>query len=103
MCPVIGAEPGHSFLSQGHAGAALLRPLVVVERTEDFVRMNSTVVFKNALFTTDILAAVRPTDLKDPETGNVEKFIRGQMKLLNDELLLEEQPFIVDGPAGIFG
>ena len=83
--------------------AALLRPLVVVERTEDFVRMNSTVVFKNALFTTDILAAVRPTDLNDSETGNVEKFIRGQMKLLNEELLLEEQPFIVDGPAGIFG
>jgi hypothetical protein len=30
-------------------------------------------------------------------------FTMGQVKLLNEDLLLEELPIIVDGPPGVFG
>lgn len=83
--------------------AECMRPLRVVERTGDIVRLNGIVVFKNALFSTDILLAKNPTDLHDPEAGVKEHLTLGQMKLTNEELLLEDLPIEIDGPPGIFG
>jgi len=63
----------------------------------------STVVFKNALFKTDIKVAPYEMEAYDAEAGVNEPFTIGQMKLTNEELLLEELNIPVDEPPGEFG
>lgn len=65
--------------------------------------LTATVIFKNALFKTDIKIAHHETDVFDPESNQPEHFTIGQMKLTNEDLLLEELNVPVDPPPGEFG
>jgi hypothetical protein len=70
---------------------------------DNLFTMTCTVVFKNALFRTDIKVAPYEMDVYDPELGAPEHFTIGQMKLTNEELLLEELNVPIDPPPGEFG
>lgn len=70
---------------------------------DNLFTMTCTVVFKNALFKTDIKVAPYELDVYDPELGAPEHFTIGQMKLTNEELLLEELNVPIDPPPGEFG
>jgi len=70
---------------------------------DNLFTLTATVVFKNALFRTDIKVAPYEMDVFDPEIGAPEHFTIGQMKLTNEELLLEELNMPVDPPPGEFG
>jgi len=70
---------------------------------DNMFTMTCTVVFKNALFRTDIKVAPYEMDAYDPELGTTEHFTIGQMKLTNEELLLEELNVPIDPPPGEFG
>ncbi|HEU0118177.1 MAG TPA: hypothetical protein VFR09_06040 [Alphaproteobacteria bacterium] len=70
---------------------------------DNLFTLNATVVFKNALFKTDIKIAPYEMDVFDPETNAPEHFTIGQMKLTNEELLLEELNVPIDPPPGEFG
>ncbi|MDD5587051.1 MAG: hypothetical protein PHY92_08895, partial [Alphaproteobacteria bacterium] len=70
---------------------------------DNLFTMTCTVVFKNALFRTDIKVAPYEMDVYDPEMGAPEHFTIGQMKLTNEELLLEELNVPIDPPPGDFG
>ncbi len=70
---------------------------------DNLFTMTCTVVFKNALFKTDIKVAPYEMDVYDPELGAPEHFTIGQMKLTNEELLLEELNVPIDPPPGEFG
>jgi hypothetical protein len=70
---------------------------------DNLFTLTATVVFKNALFRTDIKIAPYETEVYDPEVGAPEKFTIGQMKLTNEELLLEELNIPVEPPPGEFG
>ena len=83
--------------------ARKLQPLRIVERHENHVRMNGTVIFKNALFTTDIILALVKTEISNPDEDQPEEFSLGQLKLLNEDALLEELPIVIDRPPGILG
>ncbi|MGE3622821.1 MAG: hypothetical protein AB7H77_02955, partial [Bdellovibrionales bacterium] len=56
----------------------------------------------NALFKTDIKIAPMEMDVFDPELGAPEHFTIGQMKLTNEDLLLEELNVPIDPPPGEF-
>lgn len=80
-----------------------LRALYVVDRSEPkMVRLRATAIFKNALFLTDILIAVQPCERQD-EDSTMEKFTIGQVKLSDEQLLLEDLPVKVSGPPSVFG
>ncbi len=70
---------------------------------DNLITMTATVVFKNALFKTDIKLAPFEMDVFDPEAGASEHFSIGQMKLTNEELLLEDLHVPIDPPPGEFG
>ena len=70
---------------------------------DNLYTLTATVVFKNALFKTDIKIAPYEMDVFDPETNQPEHFTIGQMKLTNEDLLLEELNVPVDPPPGEFG
>jgi hypothetical protein len=70
---------------------------------DNLFTLTATVVFKNALFSTDIKIAPYEMDVFDPELGAPEHFTIGQMKLTNEDLLLEELNVPVDPPPGEFG
>ena len=70
---------------------------------DNLITLTATVVFKNALFKTDIKIAPFEMDVFDPEAGAPEHFTIGQMKLTNEELLLEDLNVPVDPPPGEFG
>ena len=70
---------------------------------DNLFTLTATVVFKNALFRTDIKVAPYEMDVFDPEIGAPEHFTIGQMKLTNEDLLLEELNVPVDPPPGEFG
>ncbi len=70
---------------------------------DNLFTLTCTVVFKNALFKTDIKVAPYEMDVYDPEAGAPEHFTIGQMKLTNEELLLEELNVPIDPPPGEFG
>ncbi len=70
---------------------------------DNLFTLTATVVFKNALFRTDIKVAPYEMDAFDPELGAPEHFTIGQMKLTNEELLLEELNVPIDPPPGEFG
>lgn len=59
--------------------------------------------FKNALFKAEIYVAPYETDVMNEETGSEEHFTMGQMKIANEELLLEDMDVRVDPPPGEFG
>jgi hypothetical protein len=70
---------------------------------DNLYTLSATVVFKNALFKTDIKIAPYEMDAFDAETNQPEHFTIGQMKLTNEDLLLEELNVPVDPPPGEFG
>jgi hypothetical protein len=70
---------------------------------DNLFTMTCTVVFKNALFKTDIKVAPYEMDVYDPELGAPEHFTIGQMKLTNEDLLLEDLNVPIDPPPGEFG
>lgn len=70
---------------------------------DNLYTLTASVVFKNALFKTDIKIAPYDMDVFDPETNQPEHFTIGQMKLTNEELLLEELNVPIDPPPGEFG
>jgi hypothetical protein len=70
---------------------------------DNLFTLTGTVVFKNALFRTDIKIAPLEMDAHDPDVNENEHFTIGQMKLTNEELLLEELSIPVDPPPGEFG
>lgn len=70
---------------------------------DNLITLTATVVFKNALFRTDIKVAPFEMDVFDPEINAPEHFSIGQMKLTNEELLLEDLNVPVDPPPGEFG
>lgn len=81
-----------------------LAPLEIRPRTaEDHVRLTATVIFKNALFQTDVIIATRPTEIKDDATDVMEVFTLGQMKLTDEDLLVEELSVEIARPPGVFG
>jgi hypothetical protein len=70
---------------------------------DNLITLTATVVFKNALFKTDIKIAPFEMDVFDPEIGAPEHFTIGQMKLTNEDLLLEDLNVPIDPPPGEFG
>jgi len=70
---------------------------------DNLYTLTATVVFKNALFKTDIKIAPYEMDVFDAELGQPEHFTIGQMKLTNEDLLLEELNVPIDPPPGEFG
>jgi hypothetical protein len=70
---------------------------------DNLFTLTATVVFKNALFKTDIKIAPYEMDVFDPEQNAPEHFTIGQMKLTNEDLLLEELNVPIDPPPGEFG
>ena len=70
---------------------------------DNLITLTATVVFKNALFKTDIKIAPFEMDVFDPEINAPEHFTIGQMKLTNEDLLLEDLNIPVDPPPGEFG
>ncbi|MFA6279564.1 MAG: hypothetical protein WC612_02065 [Bdellovibrionales bacterium] len=70
---------------------------------DNLFTLTATVVFKNALFKTDIKVAPYEMDVFDAEAGVPEHFTIGQMKLTNEELLLEELNLPIDPPPSEFG
>ncbi len=70
---------------------------------DNLFTLTATVVFKNALFKTDIKIAPYEMDVFDAELGAPEHFTIGQMKLTNEDLLLEELNVPIDPPPGEFG
>ncbi len=70
---------------------------------DNLFTLTATVVFKNALFKTDIKIAPYEMDVFDAEAGVPEHFTIGQMKLTNEELLLEELNLPIDPPPSEFG
>ncbi|MDD3029037.1 MAG: hypothetical protein PHS57_01965 [Alphaproteobacteria bacterium] len=70
---------------------------------DNLITLTATVVFKNALFKTDIKIAPFEMDAFDPELNAPEHFGVGQMKLVNEDLLLEDLNVPIDPPPGEFG
>jgi hypothetical protein len=70
---------------------------------DNLYTLTATVVFKNALFKTDIKIAPYEMDVFDAELNQPEHFTVGQMKLTNEDLLLEELNVPIDPPPGEFG
>jgi hypothetical protein len=70
---------------------------------DNLFTLTGTVVFKNALFRTDIKVAPMEMDAYDTELEENEHFTIGQMKLTNEELLLEDLNIPVDPPPTEFG
>jgi len=84
--------------------AALLKPVAYKGIGRDnLFTLTAIVVFKNALFKTDIKVAPYEMDVFDAEAGVPEHFTIGQMKLTNEDLLLEDLNIPVDPPPGEFG
>ena len=69
---------------------------------DNLLTLSAIVVFKNALFRTDIKIAPYEMDVFDAELGAPEHFTIGQMKLTNEDLLLEELNVPIDPPPGEF-
>ncbi len=70
---------------------------------DNLITLSATVVFKNALFKTDIKIAPLEMDVFDAETNAPEHFSIGQMKLVNEDLLIEDLNVPVDPPPSEFG
>ncbi len=70
---------------------------------DNLFTLTGTVVFKNALFRTDIKVAPMEMDAYDTELEENEHFTIGQMKLTNEELLLEDLNIPIDPPPTEFG
>lgn len=67
-----------------------------------FYTLRSTVIFKNALFRTDIKIASQMLMAENPRTLEEEEFACGQMILTNEELLCEEQTLPLQPPPGSY-
>jgi hypothetical protein len=81
-----------------------LMPVTYKGITKDnLYTLTASVVFKNALFRTDIKIAPMEMDVYDDETGENEHFTIGQLKLTNEELLLEDLTMPIDPPPSEFG
>ena len=86
------------------ASKEYVKPLAYNGITRDnFITLRASVIFKNALFQTDIKIALFDTDAVNPDTKETEHFSIGQMKLVNETLLLEDINVVVDDPPTEFG
>lgn len=75
-----------------------LKPVESLGLTEDnFYTLVGTVLFKDALFRTEMKIAPFPITSTDPEVGNEEAYSTGQIALRNEELLLEDLPVSYEG------
>lgn len=82
---------------QKQSVCAKLKPVVNLGLTEDnFYTLVGTVLFKDALFQTEIKIAPFPFTSTDPETGADMQFSTGQIALWNEELLQEDLPIEYD-------
>ncbi|GAB7080131.1 hypothetical protein [Megalodesulfovibrio paquesii] len=59
---------------------------------DNFYRFTATVLFKDALFRTDIVVAPMPMELYNEELGAPEPFTLGQLALRDEDVLLEDLP-----------
>ena len=101
--PELGAkEKGIAMTEKAGVTIAPIRYIGVSE-AHDLHILRAEVIFKNALFRTDILVAPYPTRLMDAGSGELEEFTLGQMKMVDEDLLVEDLPVIIDHPPGIFG
>ncbi len=66
--------------------------------SDNLFTLTAIVVFKNALFKTDIKIASAEMDVMDPETKEVDHLTIGQIRLMNEELLLENLNVFNDTP-----
>jgi len=84
--------------------AGHLRPLRVFERPpDDLIVLEGQFIFKNALFSSKILLATRPTEISEKDGSGVEKFSCGQSRLYDEKLLLGDLPVHVDLEPGRYG
>jgi hypothetical protein len=67
----------------------------------DFYKLRGIVVFKHALFQTDVLIAPYPVNRHGEEGPS--RITTGQVELFNGFLLDENFPVSIDGPPGEFG
>ena len=70
---------------------------------DNFMTLRASVVFKNAIFHTDVKIALFNTESVNSETREAEHFSIGQMKLVNEDLLIEDIKVVVDEPPTEFG
>lgn len=63
---------------------------------DHLITLSATVIFKNALFKTDIKISPFEMDVLNPEINELEHFIIDQIKLTNEEVLLEDLNIPVD-------
>jgi len=70
---------------------------------DNLFTLTAYVIFKNALFKTDIKVAPYELDVTDPETKMPEHFSIGQMKLTNEDLLIEDLNVPIAPAPGEFG
>jgi len=69
----------------------LLKPVENLGLTDDnFYTLVAIVIFKDALFRTEIKIAPYPMSSTNPEVGTDEAYSTGQIALRNEELLLED-------------
>jgi len=64
--------------------------------SDNFINLKATIVFKNALFKTNIKIAQMDMDVSDPETNIKEHFTNGMIRLTNEDLLLENLNVPID-------
>ncbi len=75
----------------------------ILSESKDFIELQNVCLFKNALFSTKILIAKSAVTRQDSETGEQEDFSLGQLKLFDEELLLENLPVVIDNAPGKLG
>ncbi|HEY6349148.1 MAG TPA: ankyrin repeat domain-containing protein [Candidatus Angelobacter sp.] len=73
------------------------------EQIPNTVTITATVLFKNALFKTNVLFSLRKQDLKIGSDEEPEYFTIGQAKLFGEELLSEYLDVYIDPSPGEFG
>jgi hypothetical protein len=84
--------------------ASHLRPLTAATRDgAERAIYTATLVFRNALFLSNILVALQPTRIVEHRTMKRKRFLKGEIELFDAQLLVEDLPVHVDPPPGPFG
>jgi hypothetical protein len=65
---------------------------------DNLLTLTATIVFKNALFRSDIKISPYTIDVLDKETNEMKLLTNGQMVLVNEELLMEDLDVHIDQP-----
>lgn len=98
-------QPTAAILSDFRAKVTpFLQPLTVVQRQNNVsITLEGTVIFKNALFRTKILLSLISQTISTEDQLDPEEMSSGQLKLFDEELLVENLPVFVDEPPGVYG